>query len=167
VKKGEGKLRFQQLRRRHHISPTFSARRCLFAQLQAGGFTVYEKVEDLLLQESSVFDPEYNLFAAAGRSLSGKTKDLRISDWFAIKKVGPCLQIVRFGPGSRKGQDPSGSGSRILVRALLFIYVPRRKEPVSRHLVSCPECGFQCPHAKIIQHLKRCQKALQVQGHKN
>ena len=45
-----------------------------------------------------------------------------------------------------------------------FVY---RKEPVvrevsSRHLVSCPECGFQCPHAKIISHLKRCQKALQA-----
>lgn len=36
------------------------------------------------------------------------------------------------------------------------------REVSSRHLVSCPECGFQCAHAKIIPHLKRCQKALQA-----
>jgi hypothetical protein len=36
------------------------------------------------------------------------------------------------------------------------------REVTSRQVVTCPECGYQCTHAKIIGHLKRCQKALQA-----
>merc|ERR1719422_1820343 len=36
----------------------------------------------------------------------------------------------------------------------------RNRQPDEDTIVSCPECGHQCPHSKIINHLKRCTRKM-------
>ena len=36
----------------------------------------------------------------------------------------------------------------------------RNRQPDEDTIVSCPECGHQCPHSKIINHLKKCTRKM-------
>ena len=110
-----------------------------------------------------------NVKESKSQPVSKPTKTMNMpADTKASKKTYDMVETpARVDSGLEKtGQDreddsagkvePSSSSDPPAKRASSA----RNRQPDEDTIVSCPECGHQCPHSKIINHLKKCTRKM-------